>query len=152
ARRRDRLEALAEELRAKHNVKALVVPADLSKPEAHEPILAALAAEGANVGTLINNAGFSLPRTDAETSWAEQRDFIMTLVVAVCDLTHALLPAMIARRRGSIINVSSMTALSPGGAGHTLYPAAKSFVLKFALSLDAEVRAKGVKVSCVVPG
>src|SRR5262249_51953555 len=84
--------------------------------------------------------------------WAAQRDFIMTMVVAVAGLTHAVLPGMIARGAGAIINVSSMAALSPGGAGHTLYPAAKRFVLKFSLSLDAEVRAKGVRVTCLVPG
>src|SRR5262249_3177990 len=87
-----------------------------------------------------------------KTTWDQQRDFVMTLVMAVCALTHAALPAMIARGSGRIINVSSMTALSPGGAGHTLYPAAKAFVYKFSLSLDAELRDKGIKVTCLIPG
>jgi short-subunit dehydrogenase len=152
ARRMDRLEALADELRARHRIEAIPIQADLSIADAHVPVMRALTERGRSVGTLVNNAGFSIAQTYDRTTWAQQRDFVMTLVMAVCGLTHAVLPGMIARRRGRIINVSSMTALSPGGAGHTLYPAAKSFVLKFALSLDAELRAKGVKVTCVIPG
>jgi len=152
ARRRDRLEALAKDLRDASGVDAFAIPADLSLVDAHLPVVAALKARGRSVEMLVNNAGFSIPKTFAATSWVEQRDFTMTLVMAVAGLTHALLPDMIVQGRGSIINVSSMTALSPGGAGHTLYPAAKAFVLKFSLSLDAEVRAKGLRVTCVLPG
>lgn len=150
ARRRDRLEALAKELAAAHGVETIVIPADLSVVDAHLPIIGALGDR--KVDTLINNAGYSLPHTYAQTTWAQQRDFVMTLVMAVCGLTHALLPGMIERKRGSIVSVGSMAGLSPGGAGHTLYPAAKSFVMKFSMSLDAEVRAHGVKVTCVIPG
>ncbi|MEP7209967.1 MAG: SDR family oxidoreductase [Alphaproteobacteria bacterium] len=152
ARRLDRLEALAKELRETSSIDAFAIQADLSIVDAHLPVMAALNARGRGVDMLVNNAGFSIPKTYAATSWEEQRDFTMTLVVAVAGLTHAILPDMLARGRGSIINVSSMTALSPGGAGHTLYPAAKAFVLKFSLSLDAELRKKGVRVTCVVPG
>jgi short-subunit dehydrogenase len=152
ARRLDRLEALARELRETFKVDAFAIQADLSIVDAHLPVMAALEQHGRKVDMLVNNAGFSIPKTYAATRWEEQRDFIMTLVTVVAGLTHAILPGMIARGRGSIINVSSMTALSPGGAGHTLYPAAKAFVLKFSLSLDAEVRRKGVRVTCVLPG
>ena len=152
ARRRDRMEALAEEMRRAHGVEALVIPADLSIAEAHVPIVAALKEQGREADILVNNAGFSLPKTFAATPWDQQRDFIMTLVTAVAGLTHAVLPGMLARGRGSIINVGSVAGLSPGAAGHTLYPAAKSFVMKFTLSLDAEVRQKGVRVTCVMPG
>lgn len=152
ARRADRLNALAAELRNEHGIAAHVITADLSAVDAHLGVVAALDAAGLEVDTLINNAGYSLAHTYAKTSWKEQRDFVMTLVMAVCGLTHALLPGMIARKRGSIITVGSMAALSPGGAGHTLYPAAKSFVLKFSMSLDAELRAKGIRVTCTLPG
>lgn len=151
ARRMDRLEALAAELK-QAGAEALPIQADLSTVDAHEPIMDALKAHGREVDVLINNAGYSIPQAFVQTSWATQRDFVMTLVMAVCGLTHAVLPGMLSRGHGRIINVSSMTALSPGGAGHTLYPAAKSFVHKFSLSLDAEVRAQGVKVTCVIPG
>jgi short-subunit dehydrogenase len=152
ARRLDRLQALAGELKRSFGVDAFAVEADLSIAEAHAPIMTALAAHGRVIDTLVNNAGFSIPQSFAATDWDKQRDFIMTLVTSVAGLTHAALPGMLARGRGSIINVSSITALSPGAAGHTLYPAAKAFVWKFSLSLDAEVRAKGVRVTCVLPG
>ena len=152
ARRLDRLEAMAGELKQAHGVDAFAIRADLSAVDAHEPIMSAIGARGRTVDTLVNNAGFSIPQTFATTDWGKQRDFIMTLVTAVAGLTHAALPGMIERGHGSVINVSSITALSPGAAGHTLYPAAKAFVWKFSLSLDAEVRRKGVKVTCVLPG
>jgi uncharacterized protein len=59
---------------------------------------------------------------------------------------------MIARGSGRIINVASVVGFAPGVAGHTLYPASKSFVIKFSQSLDAELRAKGIKVSALCPG
>jgi short-subunit dehydrogenase len=152
ARRLDRLEALGQELRKTYKVDAFAIQADLSIVDAHVPVMAALKQRGREVDMLVNNAGFSIPKSYAATSWEDQRDFTMTLVMAVAGLTHAVLPGMIARGRGSIINVSSMTALSPGGAGHTLYPAAKACVLKFSQSLDAELRKKGIRVTCVVPG
>jgi short-subunit dehydrogenase len=150
ARRLERLQALAEELETAHGVVALPIQADLSKPDAHGPILSALG--GRTVDVLINNAGYSLPKSFVAYSWEQQRDFVMTLVMAVVGLTHAVLPGMIAKGAGRIIMIGSMAGFSPGAAGHTLYPAAKNFVLKFSQSLDAEVRAKGVKVSCVAPG
>jgi short-subunit dehydrogenase len=152
ARRLDRLEQTAADLRKAYGVDAVPIAADLSIVDAHRPIMDALAAHGREVDVLVNNAGYSLPKTYVAHTWEQQRDFIMTLVVAVSGLTHAVLPGMMARRSGSLIFVGSIAGLSPGGAGHTLYPAAKSYVHKFALSLDAEVRAKGVKVTCVHPG
>jgi len=150
ARRQDRLEALARELEASHGVACLVIPLDLSGSDAHDRVLAALG--GRPVAVLVNNAGYSLAATYAQTDWPAQRDCVMTLVMAVCALTHAVLPGMLAAGRGRIITTSSLLALSQGGPGHTVYPAAKSFVLKFMLSLHAEVRAQGVRVTCVLPG
>ncbi|MBS0386612.1 MAG: SDR family NAD(P)-dependent oxidoreductase [Proteobacteria bacterium] len=152
ARRLDRLDALAAELTAQYRVEAIPIQADLSIVDAHAPVMQALEARGRSIGTLVNNAGYSIPQSYDKTTWPQQRDFVMTLVMAVCGLTHAAIPGMIARGRGRIINVSSMTALSPGGAGHTLYPAAKAFVYKFSLSLDAELRERGVSVTCLIPG
>jgi short-subunit dehydrogenase len=150
ARRADRLEALAAETNAAHGVRCLVIPLDLSGSDAHERVLAALA--GRPVEVLVNNAGYSLAASFAETDWPTQRDCVMTLVMAVCALTHAVLPAMLAAGRGRIITTSSLLALSQGGPGHTVYPAAKSFVLKFMLSLHAEVGRRGVRITCVLPG
>ncbi len=152
ARRADRLQALAEELSAAHGVEAIVLPTDLSIWEAHTGVLLALAERGRVVDVLVNNAGFGIPQSFTRVAWARQRDFLMTLVVNACGLAYGVIPGMIERGRGRIINVGSMAAFSPGAAGHTLYPAAKSFAVKFSQSLDAELRGKGIKVTAVCPG
>jgi len=150
ARRLDRLEALADELGEAHGTSALVIPADLSVPDAHLGAMAVLA--GRPVDLLINNAGYSIAARFTETDWPTQRDNAMTLMMAVIGLTHAVLPEMLARRKGRIITISSILALSQGGAGHTLYGPSKAFVHKFMLTLAAELQGSGVTVTSVLPG
>jgi short-subunit dehydrogenase len=150
ARRLDRLEALAAELSKAHGITALPIAADLSVWEAEKPVLAAL--KGRAVDVLVNNAGFGVAEDYLNAPWERHRDGLMTMVVCACALAYAVLPGMVERRRGSVINVGSMTSFSPGAAGHTLYPATKTFALRFSQSLDAELRDKGVKVTCVCPG
>jgi uncharacterized protein len=152
ARRAERLEALAGELKDKHGAASLVIPADLSVWEAHRPVIDAVEAAGRHVDALVNNAGFGVPRAFTSVTWDEQRDFLMTLAVTPCGLAYDVIPGMVARGRGSIINVASMAAFSPGVAGNTLYPAVKTMMVKFSQSLDAEYRAVGLKVTAVCPG
>jgi short-subunit dehydrogenase len=152
ARRLDRLEALAAELRERHGVRALTLRCDLSAFEAESEVLAAVAAAGGCVDVLVNNAGFSIPQSFAAVPWAAQRDFLMTLAVTPCGLAHGVLPGMIERGRGAIINVASLAGFAPGAAGHSLYPGAKSLMIKFSQALDAEYRKAGVRVTAVCPG
>ncbi len=150
ARREERLTALARELSGRHGRRALPIVADLSLPDAHKPIMAAL--DGRPVDLLVNNAGLSIPGPFSEAPWERQRDCLMTLIMAVAGLTHAVLPGMIARKSGRIITISSIVALSQGGPGNTVYPAAKAFVHTFMMSLDAEVRRHGIVCTSVLPG
>jgi short-subunit dehydrogenase len=150
ARRADKLEMLAAELAKAHGIEALALPADLSLIDAHLTVVKGL--DGRFVETLVNNAGFGIPQDYLDVSWERQRDFIMTLVMSVCSLTHALAPAMVARKRGAVINTASLAGFSSGAAGNTLYPAAKSFVIKFSQSLAAELGEHGIKVTAVSPG
>jgi len=152
ARRTERLEALAAELGAKYGIEAFALPCDLSELGAAERLLAAVAARGRAVDVLVNNAGFSIPQSFHDTSWKAQQDFLMTLVVNACGLAHGALPGMRARGRGRIINVGSLAGYAPGVAGHTLYPGAKSLIIKFSQALDAENRAAGVRVTVTNPG
>lgn len=152
ARRLDRLEALGRELTAKHGVLALAVGCDLSKFGAEARVTQAVAESGRPVDVLVNNAGYSIPQSFVAVPWEAQRDFLMTLVVSACGLAHAVLPDMVERGGGSIINVASLAGFAPGAAGHSLYPGAKSLSIKFSESLDAEYRAVGVKVTAVCPG
>lgn len=151
ARRVDRLESLAAELR-QGGVNADVFGADLACDGAGFAVAQAVAARGLHVDMLVNNAGVTVPRSFAATTLAEQTGFVALTVSTPVALTHALLPGMLARRWGRIINVSSITALSSGGKGNTLYPAGKSFMLKFSQSLSAEVKQRGVLVTAVLPG
>jgi short-subunit dehydrogenase len=152
ARRADRLEALAIELKSRFGVDAFAVAADLSEWEAHVPVMAAIAARGRAVDVLVNNAGFGIARDFTAVPWTRQRDFLMTMAVNACGLAYDVLPGMAARGAGSVINVASLAAFSPGVAGNSLYPGVKSLMVKFSQSLDAEYRAAGVKVTAICPG
>jgi len=152
ARRADRLESLAADLRAAHGVEAFAIPADLAVLDAQAPVMTALAARGREVDVLVNNAGFGIPRLFTDVQWAEQRDFLMTMAVTPCALAHAVIPGMAARGWGRIINIASMAGFAPGVAGNTLYPGVKGLIIRFSQALDCEVRSEGIKVTAVCPG
>ncbi len=152
ARRMDRLEALATELIGAHGVEAFAIGVDLSAFGAEGAVLEAVAARGRSIDVLVNNAGFSIPQSFAAVPWERQRDFLMTLVVSACGLAHGVIGPMVERGGGAIINVASLAGFAPGAAGHSLYPGAKSLAIKFSEALDAEYRAKGVRVTALCPG
>jgi short-subunit dehydrogenase len=152
ARRADRLEALAAELSERHGVDAFALPADLSLLGANDTVLDAVEARGRRVEVLVNNAGFSIAQSFADVPWSRQQDFLMTLVINACGLAHGVIPGMVSRGSGRIINVGSLAGFAPGVAGHTLYPGAKSLMMTFSQALDAEYRGKGLKVTAVCPG
>ncbi len=152
ARRADRLDALAGELRERHACRVFVIAADLADPAAPGRLAAAVGAAGLEIDALVNNAGYGLTGSFLDTPWPAHRDFLEVMVTAVAALTHIFLPGMIARRRGWVINVSSVAGFAPPSAGHTLYGAAKSLVTKFSQSLALEVRKHGVHVTAVCPG
>jgi short-subunit dehydrogenase len=152
ARRADRLETLARELAQAHGVEALPIPADLEAPDAEAGILGAIGERGRGVDILVNNAGFGIPRRFTETSWDRQRAFLMVMAVAPCALAHAVIPGMVERGFGRIINVASLAGFSPGVAGNTLYPGVKSLLIQFSEALHAEYGAAGVKVTALCPG
>ncbi len=152
ARREERLQALAADLRASHGVAVDVFCADLSLPGAGCALAKRVHDSGHAPAMLVNNAGFSIAQDFAATPYEAQRAFIELMITTPVALSHAFLPAMLQAGFGRIINISSLTALTCGGKGHTLYPGAKAFLLKFSQSLNAEVHERGVFVSAVLPG
>jgi uncharacterized protein len=152
ARRGDRLDALATDLHGRYRTDAVVIPDDLADPGAPERLVNAVARKSLTVDVLVNNAGFGVPGSYASTSWRQQADFLQVLVVAVAELSHRLLPGMIDRRWGRIINVASLAGMLPGVAGHTLYAASKAFVIKFSESLALETARHGIHVCASCPG
>jgi len=152
ARRADRLEALGAEISQGFSVEVLTVAADLEDPKAPQAILDHLASKGRHVDALINNAGYGLTGTYAETRWEDQAKFIQVMLTAPSELAHKVLPGMLERRFGRIINVASLAGLVPGSEGHTLYGAVKSYLIKFSQSLHLETRSTGVHVGALCPG
>ncbi|HEY5072844.1 MAG TPA: SDR family oxidoreductase [Caulobacteraceae bacterium] len=152
ARRVDRLEALADELRLRHGVGAIIIPADLADPGAPDALVSQVAAHGRSIDALINNAGYGIAASYAETSWEDQRAFIQVMLSAVCELTHKVLPGMLERRFGRIVNVASLAGLLPGSAHTGLYGPTKAFLVKFSQGLHLETAAAGVHVCALCPG
>ncbi|MCE3001611.1 MAG: SDR family oxidoreductase [Xanthomonadaceae bacterium] len=152
ARRAERLEALARELRERHGAPSLVIALDLSDPGAGAALFERTEAAGIAVEFLVNNAGYGLPGTLTSQPWASHRAFLEVMVAGPVDLCWRYLPGMRARRRGRVVNVASLAGLVPGSAGHTLYGASKSWLIKFSQSLALENAALGVKVSALCPG
>jgi len=152
ARRTDRLEKLSAEIALRFGVEALTVTADLADAAGLEIIIDALAGQGRNVDALINNAGYGLTGTYAGTGWADQRAFLNVMVVAPCELAHKLLPGMIERRFGRIVNVASLAGLVTPAGGHTLYAASKAMMIRFSQSLHLENLDTGVHVTALCPG
>jgi len=152
ARREERLNALAGELSGKYGIKTSVIAKDLADPTGAERLVAEIKTGGLKVDALVNNAGYGVPSNYDGTNWSAQRDFIQVLVTAPCELAHRLLPDMVARKKGYIINIASVAGMIPGAAGATLYGASKSFMVQFSRSLHLEQEANGVHVTAVCPG
>lgn len=152
ARRTDRLDKLAEEIRLRHGVETLTIGADLTDPEAPSLILHHLAAHGRVVDALVNNAGYGVPGGFLESSWETHAAFIRVLLTAPTELAYRVVSGMAERRFGRIVNVASLAGLIPGSAGATLYGATKSYLVKFSQSLHLENLASGVQVSALCPG
>jgi short-subunit dehydrogenase len=152
ARRGDRLEALAAELTKKYGVAAHAIVADLSQPNASEQIAAELRSRNLAIDLLVNNAGYGVPGSYVNVAWSEHERFMQVMVTAVLDLTYRLLPGMIERGWGRIINIASVAGMVPSPAGHTLYGASKAFLIRVSEALSAENGPKGVNVTAVCPG
>jgi len=152
ARRADKLQAMADELRRSFDTRSLIITADLSKKDASEAIIGRLAQENIDVEYLVNNAGYGLPGSFHVPAWQEHADFIQIMMTAVCELTWRLLPGMRQRGRGYIVNVASIAGLLSPSAGHTLYAASKAFLIKFSQSLALENLQTGVRVCALCPG
>ena len=152
ARREERLQSIADELMSSHDTRSLIIEADLSQKDACEMIVERLALENISIEFLVNNAGYGLPGSFHVPAWQEHADFIQLMMTAVCELTWRLLPGMQERRRGFIVNVASVAGLVASSAGHTLYGASKSFLIRFSEALALENEETGVKVCALCPG
>ena len=152
ARRGDRLRAVAERIEQRYGRRVVVIVIDLAERDAPARLCDELAARGITIDALVNNAGYGVAGSYTASPWERHLTFLQVLVVTVTELTHRLLPGMIERGYGRIVNVASLAGLVPAPAGHTLYGASKAFVIKFSEALSHEVRRHGVNVTALCPG
>jgi short-subunit dehydrogenase len=151
ARRLDRLNEIADWLRMQRGIEVETFAADLAEPGAPEEIYKRTEAGGIRPSLVVNNAGFGLFGEFRKADHARLLAMIQLNCAAVVALTHLYLPAMIERRSGDILIVSS-TAAFQSVPYHSVYAATKGFDLLFAEGLAEEVAKSGVRVCALCPG
>lgn len=151
ARREQLLGQLAEELHRVHGTKCEVVVADLSQPDEPARLLAEVDRRGLSIELLVNDAGFGYVAAIENTSVERVLELIRLNVSALTELTLRVLPGMLQRGHGGIVNVASVAGFQPVGYMGA-YAASKAYVLHFSEALWAEAREKGVTVTTLCPG
>lgn len=151
ARREEKLQEIAAEIKAQYGAMAYVVAADLADPESPQIIFDTLEKKGITVDALINNAGYAIDNGFLETPWETHRDFIQVLNTSLVHLCHLFASGMKQRQYGRIINIASVAAFSPQFKG-SLYGAVKSFVLDLSQAIDLELKPDNVFCTALCPG
>jgi short-subunit dehydrogenase len=151
ARRRERLEELAGELRAAHGVEVEVRPCDLADDAARAALVEAIQGSGKHVAGLCNNAGYGSFGRFWELPRERETAMVRLNCEALVDLTRAFLPAMVERGSGAILEVSSLAAYQPTPWNAT-YSATKAFVQSFSEAVSAELAGTGVSLTSLCPG
>src|SRR6185437_5799013 len=151
ARRREALEALASELSSQFHISAQVLTQDLSAIDAPLEISEELHRRGILVDVLVNNAGFGIQGPFVEADETTQLQVMQVNIVALTRLTRLLLPGMLQRGYGRILNVASTAAFLPGPL-MAIYYASKAYVLSFSEAIANELAGTGVTVTVLAPG
>jgi len=149
ARRADRLEALARQLSSTHGAEVQVLAADLENEDSLKKIERILSTD-TSISLLVNNAGLAKLHPLASSPLQDSTTQIGVNITALTHLTHAVLPGMIARNEGAIINIASVLAVH-SLATSSVYSGTKAYVLAFSRGLQAELANTGVKVQVVLP-
>ncbi|MDP3404571.1 MAG: SDR family oxidoreductase [Brevundimonas sp.] len=152
ARREAALAVLAAELTDAHGVTVTVLVEDLADPQAPSRLVEAIAARGLTVDGLVNNAGFSRTTGFLQTDPAQHAAMLQVMLSAPVALSRLLLPGMVERGFGRILNVASLAGQMPATGGDTLYGPIKSFLIKASQGLWLETRGTGVHVTALCPG
>jgi short-subunit dehydrogenase len=149
-RRTDRLTALAKEITAAGKPPPVVIPCDLAQPDAGDTIAAAIAAAGAEVEYVVNNAGFGMYGLATELDRAQQLGIVAVNIRALTDLSLRFAESLV-RHRGGILNVGSVAGFLPG-PGMAVYYASKAYVVSFTEAIRQELAPRGVRVTVLCPG
>ncbi|MEX1096515.1 MAG: SDR family oxidoreductase [Planctomycetales bacterium] len=151
ARRGDLLEDLARELDVRHGTRCEIVPGDLTDPAEPRRLMDEIGRRGIELELLVNSAGFAVVAEVERTDPARVLEMIRLNISALTELTYLVLPGMLERRHGAIVNLSSIAGFQPV-AYMGAYAATKAYALHFSEALFAEVRDRGVTVMALCPG
>lgn len=152
ARSESRLKEVGDELEHDYGITVTIIPIDLSIPEAAKQLHSRVQEKGLSIDYLVNNAGIGFHGQFFKSDANANLDMINLNILALVQLTHLFLPAMIERGHGCILNVASLAGYQPGGPGAAVYYATKSFVLSFNRSLSVELKSSGVTATALCPG
>lgn len=151
ARRADRLEEVARELRETFGVQVEVEPVDLMVPGAAAELHARLEQRGRSIDVLVNNAGFGHHGNFVNNDFDTLTGLIQLNVVALTQLCHLYARDMVGRGGGYILNVASIAGLSPVPS-YAVYGASKAFVVSLNEAISLELGGRGVVTSALLPG
>ena len=151
ARRQARLAELAGGLASRYGVRAEVIVADLTDEDSRAGIVPELEGRALEVNVLVNNAGLTTMGPVSRSDPARELAMVRTDVEAVVHLCSLLVPGMVERRSGVVLNVASTAAFQPL-PGQAAYGASKAFVLSYSHALRGELRPTGVTVTVLCPG
>ncbi|HRH91977.1 MAG TPA: SDR family oxidoreductase [Agitococcus sp.] len=151
ARRKDKLESLAKALNSKYGVKVHVIALDLQQIGAAAQLMNEVSNLKLTVDTLVNNAGFGVSAPFAKSDASQTSGMMQLNMVALTELTHMVLPMMLERGHGRIMNIASVVAFQPCPY-FAVYAATKAYVLSFTEALAEEMRGRGILVTAVCPG
>ena len=151
ARRTDRLAELKREVAEKYGARTKVVTEDLSHAAAPRRIIDQLRASNLEIDFLVNNAGYGLNGRFLTHDWATHADFLQVMVGSWLQLTHALLPEMVRKGRGRVLNVSSLASLCPEPPG-SLYSPVKCLMTSASRALRHDLLGTGVHCTALCPG
>ena len=151
ARSGEKLDAISDDLRAKHGVNVEIIVLDLGQPGAGSRLADELTARSLHIDLLVNNAGFGDQKRFLDLSLERQVQMITLQNASIVEITHRLLSAMIDQKHGGIVNISSMAGFQPIPYA-AVYSATKAFLTTFSLALEAEISAFGIRVVTICPG
>ena len=151
ARSEGKLNHLAAELARDYEIKVEIIPADLSVRDSASQLVTILKERNLSINVLVNNAAFGARGEFWQLPLERQMAMVRLNINSLAELTYLVLPEMVERREGSIINVSSTVSFQPTAYTAT-YAATKAFVTSFSMGLAEEVRPHGIRVVTLCPG
>ncbi len=151
ARDKERLGRVKKEIEGMFQIPVEVISSDLARPQSASEIVALVEKQGLTVDVLVNNAGFNEYGLFSETRLEKETEMIQTNIASLTGLTKLLLPGMIRRGRGRIMNVGSTGSFVPVPK-NAVYAATKAYVLSFSEAIAEELKGTGVTVTTLCPG